>query len=83
LSKRVILTAHFSRSEIMPADQSTEALPNAADREQLKTIAPVVVTACPGLKEEAHAVASEILKKHGIGQQHQGLSELGTRPQTL
>ncbi|MDI1331699.1 membrane-targeted effector domain-containing toxin [Pseudomonas sp.] len=50
----------------MPADQSTEALPNAADREQLKTIAPVVVTACPGLKEEAHAVASEILKKHGI-----------------
>ncbi|MHC8388217.1 membrane-targeted effector domain-containing toxin [Pseudomonas sp. MDT2-39-1] len=50
----------------MPVDQSTEALPNAADKEQLKTIAPVVVTACPGLKEEAHAVASEILKKHGI-----------------
>ncbi|OYQ08203.1 hypothetical protein B7L09_23480 [Pseudomonas mandelii] len=50
----------------MPVDQSTEALPNAADKEQLKTIAPVVVTACPGLKEEAHAVASEILQKHGI-----------------
>lgn len=50
----------------MPVDQSTEALPNAADKEQLKTIAPVVVTACPGLKEEAHAVASEILKKYGI-----------------
>lgn len=50
----------------MPVDQSTDALPNAADKEQLKTIAPVVVTACPGLKEEAHAVASEILQKHGI-----------------
>lgn len=50
----------------MPVDQNTEALPNAADKERLKTIAPVVVTACPGLKEEAHAVASEILNKHGI-----------------
>lgn len=50
----------------MPIDQSTEALPNAGDKEQLNIIAPVVVTACPGLQEEAHAVASEILKKHGI-----------------
>jgi hypothetical protein len=50
----------------MPVDQSTEALPNAADKEQLKTIAPVIIAACPGLQEEAHAVASEILKKHGI-----------------
>lgn len=50
----------------MSVDQNTEALPNAADKEQLRTIAPVVVTACPGLQEEAHAVASEILKKHGV-----------------
>ncbi|MET0777392.1 MAG: membrane-targeted effector domain-containing toxin [Pseudomonas mandelii] len=50
----------------MSVIQNTEALPNAADKEQLKTIAPVVVAACPGLKEEAHAVASEILQKHGI-----------------
>ena len=50
----------------MPIDQNIPAATNAADREQLKLIAPVVVTACPGLQEEAHAVASDILKKHGI-----------------
>jgi hypothetical protein len=50
----------------MPVDQSTEALPNAADKEKLRLIAPGVVAACPGLQEEAHAVASEILIKHGI-----------------
>nr|WP_180205863.1 membrane-targeted effector domain-containing toxin [Pseudomonas sp. SbOxS1]NYU06049.1 hypothetical protein [Pseudomonas sp. SbOxS1] len=50
----------------MPSDQTIPAATHAADREQLKLIAPVVVTACPGLLEEAHAVASEILKKHGI-----------------
>ncbi|MGL6241735.1 membrane-targeted effector domain-containing toxin [Pseudomonas sp.] len=50
----------------MPVDQSTEALPNAADKEKLALIAPRVVAACPGLQEEAHAVASEILISHGI-----------------
>ncbi|MHC8317970.1 membrane-targeted effector domain-containing toxin [Pseudomonas sp. LB3P31] len=50
----------------MPADQNTPVTTNAADREQLKLIAPVIVAACPGLQEEAHAVASDILKKHGI-----------------
>lgn len=50
----------------MPTHPNTEALPNAADKEQLRIIAPIVVTACPGLQEEAHAVAIEILKKHGI-----------------
>jgi hypothetical protein len=50
----------------MPTDQNIPTTSNAADREQLKLIAPVVVAACPGLQEEAHAVASDILKKHGI-----------------
>lgn len=50
----------------MPVDQNTEVLPNAVDKERLKIIAPVIVATCPGLRDEAHAVASEILKKHGI-----------------
>lgn len=50
----------------MPTEQNTPASSNAADQETLRLIAPVVVTACPGLQEEAHAVASEILQKHGI-----------------
>ncbi|EJN29898.1 hypothetical protein PMI35_02353 [Pseudomonas sp. GM78] len=50
----------------MSSEQNTPASSNAADQETLRLIAPVVVTACPGLLEEAHAVASEILKKHGI-----------------
>ena len=50
----------------MSTEQNTPASSNAADQEKLKLIAPVVVTACPGLQEEAHAVAREILQKHGI-----------------
>lgn len=50
----------------MSTEQNTPASSNAADQETLRLIAPVVVTACPGLQEEAHAVASEILQKHGI-----------------
>lgn len=50
----------------MSNDQNTPASSNTADRETLRLIAPTVVTACPGLQEEAHAVASEILKKYGI-----------------
>jgi hypothetical protein len=50
----------------MSTEQNTPESSNAADQEKLKLIAPVVVTACPGLQEEAHAVASEILQKHGI-----------------
>ncbi|MHC8310878.1 membrane-targeted effector domain-containing toxin [Pseudomonas sp. GT1P32] len=50
----------------MSTEQNTPASTNAADQETLRLIAPVVVTACPGLQEEAHAVASEILQKHGI-----------------
>ncbi|UCP09294.1 membrane-targeted effector domain-containing toxin [Pseudomonas sp. MM213] len=50
----------------MSTEQNTPVSSNAADQETLRLIAPVVVTACPGLQEEAHAVASEILQKHGI-----------------
>ena len=50
----------------MSTEQNTPASSNAADQETLRLIAPVVVTACPGLQEEAHSVASEILQKHGI-----------------
>lgn len=50
----------------MSTEQNTPASSNAADQETLRLIAPIVVTACPGLQEEAHAVASEILQKHGI-----------------
>lgn len=50
----------------MSNDQNTPASSNTADQETLRLIAPTVVTACPGLQEEAHAVASEILKKYGI-----------------
>jgi hypothetical protein len=50
----------------MSTDQNPPASTSAVDREKLKVIAPVIVTACPGLQEEAHAVASEILKKHSI-----------------
>lgn len=50
----------------MPSDQRTEALPNAADKDKLRLVAPLVVAACPGLQEEARSVASEILIKHGI-----------------
>ncbi|EJM12987.1 hypothetical protein PMI21_04328 [Pseudomonas sp. GM18] len=50
----------------MSTEQNPPASSNAADQETLRLIAPVVVTACPGLQEEAHAVASEILQKHGI-----------------
>ncbi|WP_223451683.1 MULTISPECIES: membrane-targeted effector domain-containing toxin [unclassified Pseudomonas] len=50
----------------MSTEQNTPASSNAAEQETLRLIAPLVVTACPGLQEEAHAVASEILQKHGI-----------------
>lgn len=50
----------------MSSEQNIPASSNVADQETLRLMAPVVVTACPGLLEEAHAVASEILKKHGI-----------------
>lgn len=50
----------------MSTEQNTPASSNAADQETLRLIAPVAVTACPGLQEEAHAVASEILQKHGF-----------------
>ena len=50
----------------MSTEQNTPVSSNAADQEKLKLIAPVVVTACPGLQEEAHSIASEILQKHGI-----------------
>jgi hypothetical protein len=50
----------------MSTEPNTPASSNAADQETLRLIAPLVVTACPGLQEEAHAVASEILQKHGI-----------------
>lgn len=49
----------------MPRHQDISAIP-MTDQEQLRMIAPVIVTACPGIQEEAHAVASEILQKHGI-----------------
>lgn len=49
----------------MPRHQDTAAIP-MTDQEQLRIVAPVIVTACPGIQEEAHAVASEILQKHGI-----------------
>ncbi|MCK1791464.1 membrane-targeted effector domain-containing toxin [Pseudomonas violetae] len=53
----------------MPTDQHSTDTGNAIDREQLKRVATTLVTACPGLLEEAHAVASEILHKHGITDQ--------------
>lgn len=51
----------------MPTDQNSTG--NAIDREHLERLVPPLVSACPGLLEEAHAVASEILKKHGITDQ--------------
>ncbi|WLG43938.1 membrane-targeted effector domain-containing toxin [Pseudomonas sp. FP1740] len=50
----------------MLTDQTTETLPDTAYKQHLLTIAPVIVTACPDLHEEAHVMATEILKKHGI-----------------
>jgi hypothetical protein len=50
----------------MPVDHQIEVPPNTVDKDQLKVIAPVIVTACPDLQEEAHAMAGEILAKHGI-----------------
>lgn len=50
----------------MSSDPITLLATNIVDRDTLKLVAPVLVTACPDLLGEAHAVASEILAKHGI-----------------
>ena len=50
----------------MSSDPITLLATNTVDRDTLKLVAPVLVTACPDLLGEAHAVASEILAKHGI-----------------
>ncbi|QAY87945.1 membrane-targeted effector domain-containing toxin [Pseudomonas arsenicoxydans] len=50
----------------MPADRATETFTQSADKEQLTTIAPAIVAACPQLHEEAHGMAREILDGHGV-----------------
>ncbi|WP_095051295.1 membrane-targeted effector domain-containing toxin [Pseudomonas sp. Irchel s3b2] len=44
----------------------TRPLPNAADKAVLKAIATTVIQTCPGLKDTAHEVAGDLLKKYGI-----------------
>jgi len=42
------------------------SLPNAADKAALGAIAATVIQNCPSLQDEAHQVASDLLKKHEI-----------------
>jgi hypothetical protein len=42
-------------------------LPNAADKVALKAMATTVIQSCPSLQDTAHEVASDLLKKYGIG----------------
>ncbi|WP_370694312.1 membrane-targeted effector domain-containing toxin [Pseudomonas sp. FP2338] len=42
------------------------ALPNAADKAALKTLASRLIQACPSLHDSAHQTACDILKKYGV-----------------